>query len=278
MIKAPLHKIIPFSSVDGPGNRIAIFFQECNFNCKYCHNPETINRCNSCGKCVIHCPTQALYKEKTGEVQWNSKVCCNCEKCIQVCPRTSCPRTEWVTPEELVKRIEKYFPFVDGVTVSGGECTLHHEFLAAFLGQVKKQGKTTFVDTNGSLEFRKMPELVKVMDYAMIDVKSTQEEEHQILTGKSCVQVLENVQYLASRNKLFEIRTVIIPEVLENEKTVEKASQIIGAYKNIRYKLIKYRQQGVREDVLIAKEPSLEYMNKLKKIAHHNKVEEIIII
>jgi len=37
-----INKLIPFSSVDGPGNRFAIFLQGCRFNCWYCHNPETI--------------------------------------------------------------------------------------------------------------------------------------------------------------------------------------------------------------------------------------------
>lgn len=41
-MKGLVHKIIPFSAVDGPGNRTAVFLQGCNFNCKYCHNPETI--------------------------------------------------------------------------------------------------------------------------------------------------------------------------------------------------------------------------------------------
>ena len=41
MITAPVNKIIPFSSVDGPGNRTAVFFQGCNWDCCYCHNPET---------------------------------------------------------------------------------------------------------------------------------------------------------------------------------------------------------------------------------------------
>ena len=33
---------IPFSVVDGPGNRFAIFLQGCNFDCVACHNPQTI--------------------------------------------------------------------------------------------------------------------------------------------------------------------------------------------------------------------------------------------
>lgn len=53
MITAPVNKIIPFSSVDGPGNRTAVFFQGCNWDCCYCHNPETRNMCTGCmGLCA----------------------------------------------------------------------------------------------------------------------------------------------------------------------------------------------------------------------------------
>ena len=32
--RVPVNKIIPFSAVDGPGNRTAVFVQGCNFNCR----------------------------------------------------------------------------------------------------------------------------------------------------------------------------------------------------------------------------------------------------
>ena len=59
-LTAVVNKIIPFSNVDGPGNRLAIFFQGCNLHCVYCHNSETINVCNNCGECVDGCPAGSL--------------------------------------------------------------------------------------------------------------------------------------------------------------------------------------------------------------------------
>ena len=59
-ITAPVNRIIPFSAVDGPGNRTAVFLQGCNIDCKYCHNPETRALCIHCGMCVQKCPTGAL--------------------------------------------------------------------------------------------------------------------------------------------------------------------------------------------------------------------------
>lgn len=42
MMRLPVHRIIPFSNVEGMGNRTSIFVQGCNANCLYCHNAETI--------------------------------------------------------------------------------------------------------------------------------------------------------------------------------------------------------------------------------------------
>ena len=50
-LTAPVNKIIPLSTVDGPGARSAVFLQACNIACLYCHNPETQRLC-------IHCSDQ----------------------------------------------------------------------------------------------------------------------------------------------------------------------------------------------------------------------------
>ena len=41
-IKGLVADTIPFSNVDGPGNRFVVFLQGCNFDCIACHNPQTI--------------------------------------------------------------------------------------------------------------------------------------------------------------------------------------------------------------------------------------------
>ena len=280
MNKAPVNKIIPSSVVDGPGNRTAIFFQSCNFNCRYCHNPETINMCISCGACVETCPVQAL-SFKDGKVVWDDKKCCGCDTCIKTCPNNSSPKIKYMSAEEIWEKIEGNLPFIRGITVSGGECTLQADVVRELFAIARKHGLTTLLDSNGSYDFRNHPELMEVSDGVMLDVKADNEERHQWLTGHSIDIVLENLNWLASVDKLEEIRTVCIPGSLENEKTIEVAGDILKPYlekKDIRYKLIKYRHFGVRQQYRDFREPSEDYMKSLKRLAEKKGFRNIVII
>ena len=104
---APINNIIPFSNVDGPGNRTSIFFQGCPFQCLYCHNPETINICNNCGVCVDHCPVNAL-EFINDKVVWNKKKCISCDTCIKVCPHLSSPKITYMSVDQVFEEILKY--------------------------------------------------------------------------------------------------------------------------------------------------------------------------
>lgn len=278
MLKGLIRKIIPFSSVDGPGNRTSIFFQGCNFDCLYCHNPETINLCKKCGTCAFVCPYDAV--EFLGDhVKWHEEKCKDCGLCLKNCKNNCGPRTKYMSVGEILKEILKYKPFISGITVSGGECTLQKNFLVDLFEKVKKLNLSIYVDTNGSTDFSKNKELTDLMDYAMLDIKSFDKDEHKMLTGMDNSIVLKNARYLASINKLYEVRTVIVPDLLDNDKNVDEISKLIASLdSNIRYKLIKYRPMGVRENKIKSLSPSNDYMEKLKDICIHNGLSNIIIL
>ena len=263
---AVINKIIPFSCIDGPGNRTAIFFQGCNFKCTYCHNPETINKCINCTKCVQVCPTGAL-EVIDKKVIWNENKCVQCDNCIRVCEHLSTPKTKDLSVDELFNEIKKISPFIQGITVSGGECTLNADYLTKLFKKVKEElNLTCFVDTNGGIDLTDYEELVEITDKFMLDVKSIDKEEHIKITGVSNEIVLNNLEYLLKKDKLYEVRTVIVPN-LDNEKTVKVVSNIIKD--KCKYKLNAYRKHGVRkEGIDFHGEIGLsdEELNNIKKI------------
>lgn len=278
--KGKINKIIDLSVVDGPGNRTSIFLQGCNFNCFYCHNPETIKHCINCMECIPSCPTQCL-SNVNGKIVWDDKRCIHCDECIKVCSHLSSPKIYNWTVEETVDRIKSNIPFIRGITVSGGECTLQHHFLTPLFKEVKKLGLTCFVDTNGGIPFKRIPEFVEVSDSFMLDIKAFDNDEHIFVTKKSADVVLENAEYLASLDKLFEIRTVTIAG-MDNKLTVDSITKMLSKYikmgHKIRYKIIRYRNYGVREEYSMFAAPTDEEMEELKQIALNNGFEDVIIV
>ncbi len=278
MCNGLVNRILPFSSVDGPGNRSVIFLQSCDFDCLYCHNPETINLCNHCGRCVEACP-YGLLSLVNKKITWNKQACRQCGKCLRACNRNSSPKAVRMNVDEVVQEIIKVKSFISGITVSGGECTLQLEFLTALLNKIKKIGLTVFIDTNGSVPLYDKEELVDVMDMAMIDVKAYDPKEHEKLTGMDNKIILENVKCLAEINKLYEVRTIIAPGILNNQYNVDMISKMITTLNpQIRYKLIKYRPIGVRTELVDSYLPTDEMMNELIDLALNNGCKDVNLV
>ena len=87
------------------------------------------------------------------------------------------------------------------------------------------------------------------------------------------------MKYLAKLNKIYEIRTVIVPEVLDNYNNVDKISRLIVSLNpNIRYKLIKYRQIGTRNEMINSYTPKDETMKELVDLATSNGCKNIVVV
>ena len=243
---APVNRIIPFSNVDGPGNRTAIFFQGCPFNCLFCHNPETIHLCSGCGACVEKCPAGALRFDGAGQVVWDSASCVQCDTCIKLCPHDASPKIRWMTVEEVMKEVRRAAPYIEGITTSGGECTLQNEFLIELFTAARALGKSCLIDSNGSFDFERDPRVLKVSEGVMLDVKAVEPAWSDTLISYPREPVLKNLDYLLAAGKLYEVRTLIFPgRDAENEATVRYVAEHIGD--GCFYKIIRYRPYGVRE-------------------------------
>lgn len=280
-MKAIVNKIIPFSSVDGPGNRTAIFLQGCNINCRYCHNPETRKLCIHCGACVTQCPAGALSLGADGKISWDPGFCVSCDTCIHVCPHDSSPRVRDMTPEEVYACVKRQIPFIRGISVSGGECMLWPDFLKELFKLAKKDGLSCLIDSNGTIPFWEYPELMELSDGVMLDMKAFDDKDHIRITDADNRMVLENAVYLAKQGKLEEVRAVIIPDLYDGEKSIRDIGEFLAPYrkiKEIRIKLIAYRPMGVREEYSHYEIPSQEFLGKLADILREMGFQDIVII
>ena len=280
-MKAVINNIIQSSVVDGPGNRAVVFMQGCNNTCCYCHNPETINKCINCGKCIEACPVGAI-SQVDKKVVWDEGKCCQCDQCIAACPNLATPKTNRYSAQEVMELLKTDIPFVRGITVSGGECSLQRDFVVELFKLVKEKKKSTLMDSNGSYDYTADEELMAVCDGVMLDVKAWDDDDHKKLTGLSSKPVIDNAVKLAQAGKLEEIRTVVVPEYLDNRKTVHEITKLLAPYqeiKPIRYRISAYRPFGVREPYVGEfKSPTREELEELADIARSNGFSDIVII
>ena len=278
-MKAPVNRIIPFSNVDGPGNRTSIFFQGCPFNCLFCHNPETIHLCKNCGLCVETCPAGAL-SVYGGTVRWDSAKCVQCDTCIKLCPHDASPKIRWMTVEDVLKEVRRAAAYTEGITTSGGECTLQNEFLIELFTEVHRLGKSCLIDSNGSFDFEADPRVLAVSEGVMLDVKAAEKTWSDELISYPQDVILKNLDYLLTVGKLYEVRSLIFPgRDRENEETVR---YVAGKIKDrCYYKIIRYRPYGVREryrKMLGEFETDADYAERFARLARSLGAEKAYVV
>jgi pyruvate formate lyase activating enzyme len=277
MPTAIVNKIIPVSSVDGPGNRTTIFLQGCNIQCGYCHNPETQRICNNCGRCVKECPTRALTQEN-GQVIWDEVQCILCDRCINVCENYASPRVKKMTARQVFEEIEKGISFIRGITVSGGECTLYPEFLIELFQLAKANQLTCLIDSNGTTDFEEQKKLLELCDGVLLDIKSWDKNIYQALTGGDNAVVKKNLKLFAKNGKLAEIRIVCLPEKVDAKNAVKEIADMLGSSCiHIKLKLIKFRKFGVKGVFSGFESPDDNYMDELKEYAKEVGFHKIVI-
>lgn len=264
MAQAPVNKILPLSVVDGPGSRAVIFLQGCNFQCAYCHNPETQKLCDSCGDCVEGCPAGALRLER-GKVAWDEGKCQSCDACVKTCARHASPKVTMMSASETYEKVRQCLPFIRGITVSGGECTLYPDFLFELCSMAKKDGLTCLLDSNGSVDLSLHPKLVELCDGVMLDVKSWESGVHRALTGSDNLIVKKNLLYLADMGKLAEVRVVCLENEADADAVIAGVADAVGPEntKKLLIKLIRFRRFGVRGRLENALSPGPGYMETL---------------
>lgn len=267
---ATVSRWLPFSCVDGPGNRLVLFLQGCNFRCPGCHNPHTIGLCDHCGDCVPGCPSGAL-TPIDGRVRWQASLCTHCDRCLDACPRSASPKTHQMSVAEVLVLLRRYGPLLTGITVSGGEATTQLPFVVALFAAIKAAPDlahlTCLLDSNGSLGETGWQRLLPVLDGAMIDLKGWRESVHHSLTGQGRERVLASLQLLARAGKLAELRLLQVPgrsDFLDAGGELDAGlAAFLQTLGPVPIRLNGFRHHGVRGEAMGWQEAAMEELDRL---------------
>lgn len=161
------------------------------------------------------------------------------------------PRATLYSVDDVLAKIRASMPYISGVTISGGEATLQHEFISELFHAIKSNSDlkhlTTFIDSNGNTSEDVWKALATVTDGVMLDLKVLDDVKHLELTGNSNKSVLHSIRFLASMGKLFEVRLLLVPSKNDSEEDlISTARFLLDIDPNIRVKINSFMTHGVR--------------------------------
>lgn len=203
-----VHSIDTFGTLDGPGIRTVVFMQGCRLRCKYCHNPDT----------------------------W----------------RIEAPTAQQCTSDDLMKIIVRGVPYFQasggGVTFSGGEPLLQHEFVQEVFNRCQQKGIHTAVDTSLYVPEDVLREAIPFINLVLADIKQFNPEKSVKLTGLSNEMNLTNLRLLDENKVSIWIRYVVVPGWTDDAEDIERMAEFIGELEQVkRVELIPYHSLGIHK-------------------------------
>ena len=255
-----------FSIHDGEGIRSNVFLKGCPLRCLWCHNPEGLssqigiqyiqNKCRGCGRCgYIFKNMHDLYIKTESQKQAYAA------QCVYGALE---PVGKWMTVTEVIDDVMKDLRFFKesdgGITVSGGEPMLQHEFTLALLKEAKKRGIQTAMETSGFALLEQYKQVLPYVDEFLWDYKETDEIKHKEFTGVSNQRILENLDALYKDGANIILRCPIIPGLNDTEEHFRGIAQRSSQMKNLKgVELMPYHKFGVAKDTRIGRMEQKEY-------------------
>ena len=224
-IKGTVFNIQRFCINDGPGIRTTVFLKGCMLDCLWCHNPESKSckpqvmlykdRCIGCGECLKICPKGLHSFSDDGAHIINRTECAACGECAEACVGAlelcGTERSVDEVMTEVLKDASFYKNSGGGMTLSGGEPFMQHEFALELLKAAKEQGLHTCIETSGYVSEEILKRFIPYVDIFLWDIKETDAERHIKYTGVSNERILENLELLNAKGASVVLRCPIIP-------------------------------------------------------------------
>ena len=273
-----------YNMYDGPGVRTLVFFKGCPLRCKWCSNPEGLERkyqimfkpttCVSCGSCVPVCPQKIHSISSTGEHILDRSIdCIGCGQCVEVCvPDALKVAGQQVPVSELLEYIEQDRAFYDqsggGVTLGGGEVTSQPAAAINLLQACKQEGLHTAIETCGYTKKETILRFAKYVDLFLFDLKHIDPDRHFELTGVRNEMILENLEELLMKRNHVKVRMPMLKGINDSEAEIRGVIEFLRPFREFKnfegIDLLPYHKLGVNKyvqlgmDYPIKGDPSLD--------------------
>lgn len=160
----------------------------------------------------------------TGGCNMNCPFCHNSEL-------ITLPKSGKISEEEVFSHLIKRRSTLEGVVITGGECTLQKD-LKDFCQKIKDLGYLIKIDTNGT-----NPDVIKslashnLIDYVAMDIKNSK-EKYAATCGWDAIDLQKiegSIDYLMENHIDYEFRTTVIPRFHTGEDMEKIGTWIQGA-------------------------------------------------
>ena len=214
-----------FSVNDGPGVRTTVFLRGCPLRCIWCHNPEGLDTgrgvlvrqrgCLQCGRCRLPCAHEE---------------CRGLGRCLHACPMGLVEELgkAW-DAQTLAKRLLRDADLFEssggGVTLSGGEPLLQHEFAIELL-RLLPVHKT--IETSGFATEQVFARVIAEVDLVMMDLKLIDPVLHRRYCGVDNAPILRNFEILRQSGKPYLVRVPLIPGITDTDENLREIAALVG--------------------------------------------------
>ncbi len=134
--------------------------------------------------------------------------------------------TGHIDEEEALAFLRRRQGLLEGVVLSGGECTTYPHLLS-FCRSIKSLGYKIKLDTNGM-----RPDVIKALidnkliDFCALDYKAPEAKMDEICGGGNEKRFWESFKILRHSGVDFEVRTTFHPELLDEEDIITMAKSL----------------------------------------------------
>lgn len=216
-MKGLIFNIQRYSIHDGAGIRTIIFLKGCPLACPWCSNPES--------------------RKGVAPMTWTKN---DRQETIG----------EWKTVDEIVKEVMRdeifYRTSGGGVTLSGGEVLLQHEFAKEILKELFEMGIHTAIETTGCFNKERLEVLLPYVNQVLFDLKIMDGIRAKQVIGYDVETVKENFESALTFREWLEVipRIPLIPEYTTNKSNLQAIVNYLLALNINEVHLLPFHQYG----------------------------------